>query len=519
MVYSDGYLLEGSTQPVTAACKALKAAPGDETFLEQGRMLTKEAAILLSVQDASQHPSHCGCPNLPQLLGVNWQEDARARRSRRKARQRSQKIATELLLQQHGMETLGQLLARRRQETRPSEADLEKLRTSKACPAPEPLLTRVQLWSTATDISCALEHLHASQWSHTDVKLRNVLIGENGEAVLVNMGLAEKLGSRVKHALGSPGFNAPEVQGAGGGVGHDVSDKLDVYAFGQLLLLMVLPEATRLLKDASIPRKELSARKHKQGHASIYIDSHLSCDGVMVQLIRRCTHPNPEMRPSMLAAFNCIKNQYREVLAEEGLTISPGHPAMRDDRGVYFTPVPPHYPPPPLPDTPPPPPSQLHLGPPQPSITTEELPLKPSSCPRPDSFDTASMTTPMAESCPTPPSALRGTPATATPSNSRSLPMTPSAAPPAPPSVAVKAAPSSPALEVGCKFAPNAVLSPHAAPFMPVAAKCTALPTPREDVQQSLPEPPLAWQPAAMWPYNLQGPMQAAPAPLPSAPV
>lgn len=68
------------------------------------------------------------------------------------------------------------------------------------------------LW-IARQVTEALEALHACGWRHADVKPENILVGPNGHATLLDLGLAERIedtasGNAVK---GSPAYWSPET--------------------------------------------------------------------------------------------------------------------------------------------------------------------------------------------------------------------------------------------------------------------------------------------------------------------
>lgn len=139
-------------------------------------------------------------------------------------------------------------------------------RLNRLGPLPE---TDVLHW--ADDTLNALVYLHKRGTIHRDIKPNNIKISPDGEAILVDFGIAKTLGEAGQmtttgaRAL-TPGFAPPEQYGLGGG-GTDA--RSDIYAFGATLYALLIGEppadALQRLTDPnrfaalSIRRPELKA--------------------------------------------------------------------------------------------------------------------------------------------------------------------------------------------------------------------------------------------------------------------
>jgi tetratricopeptide (TPR) repeat protein len=91
-------------------------------------------------------------------------------------------------------------------------------------PAPEPTAR-----ATGRRLAGALAALHAAGWTHGDVKPDNVRFDAAGEAVLLDLGFARRVGAPLA-PLGTRAYLAPERM-----LGGPPSPAADVYAFGATL--------------------------------------------------------------------------------------------------------------------------------------------------------------------------------------------------------------------------------------------------------------------------------------------
>ena len=94
-------------------------------------------------------------------------------------------------------------------------------------------------WRYLREIGDGLQHAHDAGIVHRDLKPTNVLIHQDGRAMLADFGLARGAGqpthlTTIGLAIGTPGYMAPEQV-----MGHDVDKRADIYAMGVLTFEML----------------------------------------------------------------------------------------------------------------------------------------------------------------------------------------------------------------------------------------------------------------------------------------
>ncbi|MEY4511111.1 MAG: hypothetical protein RLZZ450_3233, partial [Pseudomonadota bacterium] len=87
-----------------------------------------------------------------------------------------------------------------------------------------------QLMLALCDVLDALHLLHGLGLRHGDLKPENVLVDEQGRAVLIDLGCAAALGRAVPTVSGTPGYLSPELR-----EGRAADERADLFAFGVTL--------------------------------------------------------------------------------------------------------------------------------------------------------------------------------------------------------------------------------------------------------------------------------------------
>ncbi|MCP4655719.1 MAG: protein kinase [bacterium] len=126
----------------------------------------------------------------------------------------------------------------------------------------------------ARGICAGLSALHKKKLFHQDLNPANVLIGDQGQAVICDLGLA---GSRPLG--GTERYMAPEQISGPDNLQPEVSIQTDLYSFGLSLYEM--------LTGASVQREDMSRSLEKLS----------GIDDSLCRLIRRCLDSDPRKRP------------------------------------------------------------------------------------------------------------------------------------------------------------------------------------------------------------------------------
>ena len=129
-------------------------------------------------------------------------------------------------------------------------------------------------------VAAALKYVHARKMMHLDVKPDNILIDEDGNAVLIDFGLSKHYNEKGKATSAastygtSPGYTPMEQYGEGG-VG-EFSPATDIYSLGATLFTLLTgeipPPALRLVDSRSL-QSDLAEKKVSGAVAEAVIKS------------------------------------------------------------------------------------------------------------------------------------------------------------------------------------------------------------------------------------------------------
>jgi TolB-like protein/Tfp pilus assembly protein PilF len=142
----------------------------------------------------------------------------------------------------------------------------------------------------------AVAAVHNEGLLHRDIKAQNVMLAENGRAVLMDFGTGRELADNSTSDLaGTPLYLAPEILG-----GREATVQSDIYSLGVLLYYLVTgsyPVHARSLRDIRLAH----ARNERTSVRTAQARSDLSPK--LARVIERAIDPRPEGRYQSAGAF------------------------------------------------------------------------------------------------------------------------------------------------------------------------------------------------------------------------
>ncbi len=171
--------------------------------------------------------------------------------------------------------------------------ELVRGRTLKELMAAEGPLDPGEVVRIGTQLAEALASFHAAGILHRDVKPSNVIVTENGEVKLCDMGLVRPLAcgltvTETAMVVGTPAFMAPEQA-----TGQELSPAVDVYALGLTLYAMLTGRAP-LQGETALS----TLMRRQREHAPPVRKLQPECPRWLGRLVARMLEPVPGDRPS-----------------------------------------------------------------------------------------------------------------------------------------------------------------------------------------------------------------------------
>ena len=170
-------------------------------------------------------------------------------------------------------------------------------------------LRRGLLW--ARQICSALAEAHAQGVVHRDLKPENILIDGDGQAKIMDFGIARAVAAPDSHAgelVGTPAYMSPEQA-----EGRPVDGRADIYALGLILYEMF---AGRAAFEAETPLALLNAQIHSAPRPPREVERYVP--QFLERAILRCLEKDPDRRFASVADLD-------RALADE--TVSASAPA------------------------------------------------------------------------------------------------------------------------------------------------------------------------------------------------
>jgi serine/threonine protein kinase len=137
----------------------------------------------------------------------------------------------------------------------------------------------------------ALDYLHARQYVHRDVKSANVRVRADGRLILMDFGLADRVGSEPTGGVsGTPGYLAPEIL-----LKRPATSKTDLYAVGCLAYEMLTGHLPFQGNVAAV------LRAHLQQQPPSLAKVRRDLPGALIRLVERLMGKDPAARPRSAA--------------------------------------------------------------------------------------------------------------------------------------------------------------------------------------------------------------------------
>lgn len=100
-------------------------------------------------------------------------------------------------------------------------------------------------------VAAGLAHMHGRGYVHADIKPSNILVSDEGEVKIIDLGQGCPIGTVKKRIQGTPGYMAPEQAHR-----QTIDEKTDIYNFGAtmywVLVRDVIPTALPPKEDGSL---------------------------------------------------------------------------------------------------------------------------------------------------------------------------------------------------------------------------------------------------------------------------
>jgi serine/threonine protein kinase len=185
--------------------------------------------------------------------------------------------------------------------------------------------TDLQAVKIFRQVAAGLSHMHGRGYVHADIKPSNVLVTDEDEVKIIDLGQGCPIGTVKKRIQGTPGYMAPEQAHR-----QTINEKTDIYNFGAtmywVLVREVIPTALPPKEDGSLYSGALDAEM-----VTAPIPPHVKNPRIhplLSKQIMDCVQLDPEDRPESMQFVANRLDLIAELLEHPG---NGGAPTVSDE--------------------------------------------------------------------------------------------------------------------------------------------------------------------------------------------
>lgn len=140
-------------------------------------------------------------------------------------------------------------------------------------------------------VAQALAHMHDRGWVHADMKPNNVIIADDRDAKIIDLGQSCKIGTVKERIQGTPDYIAPEQVHR-----RAITPKTDVYNLGAAMYWVLTRRhiPTALAKEDSLVG---SLDEHMIERPRPVVELNPKVHPKLSDLVMQCVEPSPDKRP------------------------------------------------------------------------------------------------------------------------------------------------------------------------------------------------------------------------------
>lgn len=163
-------------------------------------------------------------------------------------------------------------------------------------------------------IAQGLAHMHGRGFVHADIKPNNVLITDDGEVKIIDLGQACAIGTIKKRIQGTPGYMAPEQAHR-----QEITPKTDIYNLGAMMYWVLVGEVIPTAMPPKNTNDSLVGGAVDADKVELPIppnERNSRIHSLLSKQIMDCVQPDPSKRPESMAVVVNRLELIRDVLNE-----------------------------------------------------------------------------------------------------------------------------------------------------------------------------------------------------------